>query len=104
MITTVVCRRCPGMTMWRLPIFTWNILVTSILVLIAFPVLIAALLGLAADRHFRSHVFELHHPQMVDRLRAEAHPRRGWEPLQDSESSPHVAIGTPSTDPNDQGT
>ena len=32
MITTVVCLRCPGMTMWRLPIFTWNILVTSILV------------------------------------------------------------------------
>ena len=48
----------PGMTMWRLPIFTWNILVTSILVLIAFPVLTAALLGLAADRHFGSHVFD----------------------------------------------
>ena len=46
------------MTMWRLPIFTWNILVTSILVLIAFPVLTAALLGLAADRHFGSHVFD----------------------------------------------
>ena len=44
--------------MWRLPIFTWNILVTSILVLIAFPVLTAALLGLAADRHFGSHVFD----------------------------------------------
>jgi len=58
MITTVVCLRCPGMTMWRLPIFTWNILVTSILVLIAFPVLTAALLGLAADRHFGSHVFD----------------------------------------------
>ena len=58
MITTVICMRGPGMTMWRLPIFTWNILVTSILVLIAFPVLTAALLGLAADRHFGSHVFD----------------------------------------------
>ncbi|MEO5833720.1 MAG: cytochrome c oxidase subunit I [Nakamurella sp.] len=58
MITTVICLRCPGMTMWRMPIFTWNILVTSILVLIAFPVLTAALLGLAADRHFGSHVFD----------------------------------------------
>ena len=58
MITTVVCLRCPGMTMWRMPIFTWNILVTSILILIAFPVLTAALLGLAADRHFGSHVFD----------------------------------------------
>ena len=46
------------MTMWRVPIFTWAILVTSILVLIAFPVLTAALLGLASDRHFGSHVFD----------------------------------------------
>ena len=58
MITTVICLRCPGMTMWRLPIFTWNILITSILVLIAFPILTAALLGLAADRHFGSHVLD----------------------------------------------
>jgi len=58
MITTVVCLRAPGMTMWRMPIFTWNIMVTSILVLIAFPVLTAALFGLAADRHFGSHVFD----------------------------------------------
>ncbi|MDQ2848749.1 MAG: cytochrome c oxidase subunit I [Actinomycetota bacterium] len=58
MITTVICLRCPGMTMWRMPIFTWNILVTSILVLIAFPILTAALFGLAADRHFGSHVFD----------------------------------------------
>ena len=48
MITTVVCMRAPGMTMFRMPIFTWNILVTSILVLIAFPILTAALFGLAA--------------------------------------------------------
>ena len=58
MITTVVCLRAPGMTMWRLPIFTWNILVTSILILIAFPILTAALFGLAADRHFGAHVFD----------------------------------------------
>ena len=42
--------RAPGMTMFRLPIFTWNILVTSILVLIVFPILAAALLVLEADR------------------------------------------------------
>jgi cytochrome c oxidase subunit 1 len=58
MITTIVCLRCPGMTMWRLPIFTWEILATAILILIAFPVLTAALLGLEADRHFGSHVFD----------------------------------------------
>jgi len=58
MITTVICLRCPGMTMWRMPVFTWEILVTAILILIAFLVLTAALLGLEADRHFGSHVFD----------------------------------------------
>ncbi|EIE97366.1 aa3-type cytochrome oxidase subunit I [Saccharomonospora glauca] len=58
MVTTVVCLRAPGMTMWRMPIFTWNILFTSILVLIAFPILTAALMGLAADRLIGAHVFD----------------------------------------------
>ncbi|MET8759588.1 cytochrome c oxidase subunit I [Lentzea sp. NPDC004782] len=58
MITTVVCLRAPGMTMFRMPIFTWNILVTSVLVLLAFPILTAALLGLLADRHLHAHVFD----------------------------------------------
>ncbi len=57
-ITTIFCMRAPGMTMFRMPIFTWNILVTSILVLMAFPVLAAALLVLEADRIFGSQVFE----------------------------------------------
>jgi cytochrome c oxidase subunit 1 len=46
----------PGMTMFRMPIFTWNIFVTAILILIAFPVLISALFGLEAD--FGAHVFD----------------------------------------------
>ncbi|NIJ14268.1 cytochrome c oxidase subunit 1 [Saccharomonospora amisosensis] len=58
MVTTVVCLRCPGMTMWRMPIFTWNILFTSVLILAVFPVLTAALLGLAADRIIGAHVFD----------------------------------------------
>ena len=58
MITTVVCLRAPGMTMYRMPIFTWNILITSFLVLMAFPILTAALLGLLADRHLGAHVFD----------------------------------------------
>ncbi|MFI9011529.1 cytochrome c oxidase subunit I [Actinosynnema sp. NPDC053489] len=58
MITTVICLRAPGMTMFRMPIFTWNVLVTSILVLVAFPILTAALLGLLADRHLGAHVFD----------------------------------------------
>ncbi|CCK61147.1 Putative cytochrome C oxidase polypeptide I CtaD (cytochrome AA3 subunit 1) (part1) [Mycobacterium canettii CIPT 140070010] len=58
MITTVVCMRAPGMTMFRMPIFTWNIMVTSILILIAFPLLTAALFGLAADRHLGAHIYD----------------------------------------------
>ncbi|WP_202470205.1 cbb3-type cytochrome c oxidase subunit I, partial [Streptomyces sp. SID2888] len=57
-ITTIMCLRAPGMTMFRMPIFTWNVLFTSILVLPAFPVLTASLLALEADRKFGSHVFD----------------------------------------------
>ncbi|MFD0485334.1 cytochrome c oxidase subunit I [Kineococcus sp. GCM10028916] len=57
-ITTILCMRAPGMTMFRMPIFTWNVLLTSVLVLMAFPVLAAALLALAADRILGAHVFE----------------------------------------------
>ena len=57
-ITTVTCLRAPGMTLFRMPIFTWNVLFTSILALLAFPVLAAALLCLEADRKFGAHVFD----------------------------------------------
>src|SRR5699024_5990833 len=56
MITTIVTMRAPGMTMFRMPIFTWNILVTSVLVLMAFPVLTAALPALILDRHFDANI------------------------------------------------
>ncbi len=56
-ITTIVTMRAPGMTMFRMPIFTWNILVTSMLVLIAFPPLASALMGLGSDRVLGSQVF-----------------------------------------------
>jgi cytochrome c oxidase subunit 1 len=57
-IATIMCLRAPGMTMFRMPIFTWNVLFTSILVLPAFPVLTATLLCLEADRKFGAHVFD----------------------------------------------
>jgi cytochrome c oxidase subunit 1 len=57
-ITTIITMRAPGMTMFRLPIFTWNMLVTSILIIVAFPVLAAALAALMADRHLGSHIFD----------------------------------------------
>src|SRR4051794_41048303 len=57
-ITTIICMRAPGMTMFRMPIFTWNVLLTGVLVLMAFPVLAAALLALEADRRFGARIFE----------------------------------------------
>jgi len=57
-ITTIVCMRAPGMTMFRMPIFTWNVLITSVLVLMAFPPLAVALLGLGADRRLGAKLFE----------------------------------------------
>lgn len=57
-ITTIFTMRAPGMTMFRMPIFTWNILLTSVLVLMAFPILAAALLMLESDRKFGTQVFD----------------------------------------------
>ncbi|MEU6342396.1 cytochrome c oxidase subunit I [Streptomyces sp. NPDC046977] len=57
-VATIVGMRAPGMTMFRMPVFTWNVLFTSVLVLMAFPVLAASLLVLEADRHFGSVVFD----------------------------------------------
>jgi cytochrome c oxidase subunit I len=58
MITTILTLRAPGMTMFRMPIMTWNILVTSLLVVMVFPFLAAALFALAADRILGAHVFD----------------------------------------------
>jgi len=57
-VTTIFMLRAPGMTMFRMPIYTWNMLVTSVLVLLAFPVLTAALAMLFCDRHLDTHIFE----------------------------------------------
>jgi cytochrome c oxidase subunit 1 len=57
-ITTIITLRAPGMTMFRMPIFTWNALITSILVLMAFPVLAAAIFAAAADRVLGAHIFD----------------------------------------------
>jgi cytochrome c oxidase subunit 1 len=56
-ITTIFTMRAPGMTMFRMPIFTWTILITSLLVLIAFPVLAAALAVAFIDRQYGAVIF-----------------------------------------------
>jgi len=57
-ITTIITMRAPGMTMFRMPIFSWNTLVTSLLVIMAFPVLAAALFALGADRVVGAHIYD----------------------------------------------
>ncbi|MBV2364449.1 cytochrome c oxidase subunit I [Streptomonospora nanhaiensis] len=60
-VTTIALMRAPGMTVFRMPIFTWNTLFTAILVLLAFPVLTAALAALGADRMLGTHVYDAAH-------------------------------------------
>jgi hypothetical protein len=57
-ITTVFVYRAPGMTMWRIPIFAWEMVATSLLIFMAFPALAADLLLLFVDRHFGGHAFD----------------------------------------------
>jgi cytochrome c oxidase subunit 1 len=61
LITTVILFRAPGMTMWRLPIFTWDLLITSVLVLMAFPPLASAFALLLIDRRLDGHAFDPFH-------------------------------------------
>jgi cytochrome c oxidase subunit 1 len=58
LLTTAVLLRAPGMIMWRLPIFTWNIVVTMVLVLVAFPSIAVALSMLFVDRRLGGHLFD----------------------------------------------
>ncbi len=56
-IVTIIKMRAPGMTLMRMPIFTWNALCTSILILFSFPVLTATLALLTLDRYLGMHFF-----------------------------------------------
>jgi cytochrome c oxidase subunit 1 len=57
-IATVTMMRTPGMTLFRMPILTWNMFITAFMVLLAFPVLSGALFMLLADRQFGTHFFD----------------------------------------------
>ncbi len=56
-ITTIVTLRAPGMSMFRLPMTVWALFITAILVLLATPVLTAALILLLLDRSAGTHFF-----------------------------------------------
>ncbi|WP_277983111.1 cytochrome o ubiquinol oxidase subunit I [Sphingomonas faeni] len=57
LIATIVKMRAPGMTMMKMPIFTWTALCTNVLVVAAFPVLTAVLAMLSLDRYIGTAFF-----------------------------------------------
>ncbi len=57
LIATIVKMRAPGMTMMRMPIFTWTALCTNVLIVASFPVLGATLALLALDRYVGTNFF-----------------------------------------------
>ncbi len=57
LLVTIVKMRAPGMTMMRMPIFTWTALCTNVLIVAAFPVLTAVLALLSMDRYVGTNFF-----------------------------------------------
>src|SRR5580692_3565177 len=58
-VITIINLRAPGMTMMRLPVFTWMTLVTAFLIILAFPAITIALIELMMDRLFGTNFFEV---------------------------------------------
>ena len=57
-LVTIFKMRAPGMTMFRMPILVWTVLVTSVLVLMATPVFTSAIIMLFIDRNYGGHFFD----------------------------------------------
>ncbi|MDX2111826.1 MAG: cytochrome c oxidase subunit I [Verrucomicrobiota bacterium] len=57
-ITTIINMRAPGLSMMKLPVFTWMSLITAFLIIMAFPAITIALVEVMFDRHFGTHFFD----------------------------------------------
>lgn len=57
LVVTILRMRAPGMTLMRMPVFTWTALITNILIIAVFPILTATLALLSADRYLDMHFF-----------------------------------------------
>ncbi|MCU7372310.1 cytochrome o ubiquinol oxidase subunit I [Paucibacter sp. O1-1] len=57
LIATIIKMRAPGMTMMKMPVFTWTSLCTNVLIVAAFPVLTAVLVLLSLDRYVGTNFF-----------------------------------------------
>jgi cytochrome c oxidase subunit 1 len=57
-ISTILILRAPGMTLHKMPLFVWSILIASFMLILAMPVLAAALAMLLSDRNFGSGFFD----------------------------------------------
>ena len=56
-VVTIINLRAPGMSLMRMPVFIWMTLITSILLVLAFPVITVGLIELTMDRNFGTHFF-----------------------------------------------
>src|SRR5579884_2304417 len=81
LLTTIITRRCAGMTLMRMPLTVWSWLVTAVLMLFAFSILLAAVVLLLSDRHFGTGFFipkgEVINGMFYDRL----HPHPDGSPM-----------------------
>ncbi|MDM5249545.1 MULTISPECIES: cytochrome aa3 quinol oxidase subunit I [unclassified Lysinibacillus] len=58
-ITTIIKMRAPGMTLMKMPMFSWSILITNVIIVFAFPVLTVALALMMFDRQFGTQFFAM---------------------------------------------